>query len=64
MNVDLRQNYKQLKKQRMKTIQQQRIDRLKKDIEWYKLYADYIEHNKPNWDEYACNYADNKTNEI
>jgi len=47
----------------MKTIQQQRIDRLKKDIEWYKLYADYIEHNKPNWDEYACNYADNKIKE-
>lgn len=46
----------------MKTIQQQRIERLKKDIEWYKLYADYVESHFTILGDNACDYADNNIN--
>ena len=50
--------------QRMKTIQQKKINQLRKELEWYRLYANYIEYNKTNWDEYASNYADEKAKEV
>ena len=48
----------------MKTIQQKKIKQLRKELEWYRLYANYIEYNKPTWDEYASNYADEKAKEV
>ena len=47
----------------MKTIQQQKIDRLKKDIEWYRLYANYVESHFSILGDKACDYADNKIKE-
>lgn len=64
MNVDLKQNYKQYNKQKMKTIQQKKINQLRKDLEWYRLYANYIESHFTILGDNACDYADEKTKEV
>ncbi len=52
----------------MKTIQQKKINQLRKELEWYRLYADYVESHFTILGDNACDYADNKikqeTNEI
>ena len=34
------------------------IQKLKETIKWYKDYSKVIYANRPNLDEYACEYAD------
>jgi hypothetical protein len=48
----------------MKTIQQKKINQLRKDLEWYRLYANYIESHFTILGDNACDYADEKTKEV
>jgi hypothetical protein len=34
------------------------IEKLKETIRWYEDYAKVVYANKPNVDQYACDYAD------
>tara|TARA_Y100000385_G_C12686706_1_gene464532 strand:+ start:20 stop:181 length:162 start_codon:yes stop_codon:yes gene_type:complete len=52
----------------MISTHKKRIDRLNKELKWYRLYADYVESHFTILGDNACDYADNKikeeTNEI
>jgi hypothetical protein len=37
---------------------EKQIQKLKETIQWYEDYAKVVYANKPNTDQYACDYAD------
>ena len=39
-------------------MKQKEIDLLKSELEWYRLYGEYIGVYYPNMDAEACSYAD------
>ncbi len=48
----------------MISAHKKRIDRLNKELEWYRLYANYIESHFTILGDNACDYADEKTKEV
>ncbi len=48
----------------MISAHKKRIDRLNKELEWYRLYANYVESHFSILGDNACDYADIKIKEV
>jgi hypothetical protein len=48
----------------MISAHKKRIDRLNKELEWYRLYANYVESHFSILGDNACDYADSKIEEV